>query len=158
MSDLGRHAARFGLIHLILGVVALSVIGGLLALDFKHRQAANMGTAQAWDIKGAPCPTATAEEWAFKHQVAPKTFEYDGDTLGRVAGDASCSDVQDHGGKGLGVIKVCQFTSPAALTAKTKAGMFYFLPGVGKPATLIIQHDQPRCVLASKFTLKGDNS
>ena len=53
---------------------------------------------------------------------------------------------------------VCQFTSPAALTAKTKAGMFYFLPGVGKPATLIIQHDQPRCVLASKFTLKGDNS
>ncbi len=152
---LPSHLRRFGVIHVIIGLVAVVVIGGLLALDFSHRRAINVGTAQAWDIQGAPCPTATPQEWAATHQIAPKTFDYTGDVLGRVAGDASCSDVQDKGGKGLGVIKVCQFTSPAALTVKTKAGMFYFLPGVGQPATIIIRQGQPRCVLASKFTLKG---
>ena len=122
---LPSHLRRFGVIHVIIGLVAVVVIGGLLALDFSHRRAINVGTAQAWDIQGAPCPTATPQEWAATHQIAPKTFDYTGDVLGRVAGDASCSDVQDKGGKGLGVIKVCQFTSPAALTVKTKADYIF---------------------------------
>lgn len=153
-----RKGGGLSVIHVVIAIVVLGVLGALAYWDFQHRRAANIGTAEAWDIKGPPCPAATAEDWAAKHEVAPKTFDYDGDTLGRLAGDASCSDVQDKGGKGLGVLKVCQFTSPGALTVKTKAGMFYFLPGIGNPATIVIREGRPRCVLASKFTLTRDET
>ena len=91
-----------------------------------------------------------------RHYRLPKTFDYDGVTLGRVAGDVSCSDVKDDGGKGFGTDKVCQFTSPATLTVATPVGVTYYEPGVGQPATLSIHRDVPRCVLASKFTLQTE--
>ncbi|HEX2800553.1 MAG TPA: hypothetical protein VHN73_00665 [Phenylobacterium sp.] len=156
-NRVGRHARRFGAIHLAMGLIAAAVIGGLMTYDFVKHRSANVGIARNWDIQGPPCPAVTAEVWAAKHQVAPKTFDYDGDTLGRVAGHVSCQDVMAGGGKGLIHNQVCQFTSPAALKITTPKGDFYFLPGVGRPATVVIEHDLPRCVLASKFTLQGED-
>ena len=154
-NRLGRHAARFGAIHLLMGLIAAGVIGGLMAYDFVKHRHANVDIAKAWNIQGPPCPAVTATDWAAKHQAAPKTFDYAGDTLGRVAGHVSCQDVMASGGQGLVQNQVCQFTSPAALKITTPKGDFYFLPGVGQPATIVIEHDLPRCVLASKFTLQG---
>jgi hypothetical protein len=63
--------------------------------------------------------------------------------------------VQEGGGTGLTHDQMCQFTSPSVLAVTTPKGTFYFNPGVGQPASLIIEHDQPRCILASRFTLTG---
>ena len=155
-SGVGGHLRRLGAIHLILGALIVVGVGTLLVYDHLHRRAASVAIAQDWDIKGPPCPSLTAEEWAAKRLSAPKSFDYDGDTLARWSGDASCSDVKEKGGVGLGVIKVCQFAGPVSLTAKTKAGMFYFNTGVGQPVTLFIQNGQARCVMAGKFTLKSE--
>ncbi len=113
-------------------------------------------TAKAWNIQGAACPALSQAEFTANRYTALKTFDYDGIAIGRAAGDASCSDVKDSGGKGFLNDKVCQFTSPATLTVISKAGSFFFVPGVGQPASLVIHHDTPRCVMASNFTLKTE--
>jgi hypothetical protein len=152
---LRAHARWFGAIHLVVGAAILAVVGGLMSWDFvKHRQA-NVAVAQRWNIQGPPCPAVTGAEWAAKHETAPRTFEYDGATLGRVAGHVICQDVMGNGGTALSANQMCQFTSPAALKVTTRKGDFYFLPGVGQPATVVIEHDVPRCLLASRFTLTG---
>lgn len=147
---------RFGMAHVIGAVLATTAAIGFVAHELSRDRNANIATAKAWDIQGPPCPQLTEAQWAAKHEKAPKTFDYDGTQLGRWSGDASCSDVHDKGGKGMGVDKVCQFTSPLTLTVVSPAGAFYFLPDMGKPATLIIHKDVPRCVMASKFTLQSE--
>jgi hypothetical protein len=152
----GSAPRRIGLVPAIGAAVAVTLGVGLIAmLAIQSRQAA-VTTAKAWDIKGPPCPSLSAEEFAAKRYTAPKTFPYDGVTLGRLAGDASCSDVKTAGGKGFGTDKVCQFTSPAALTVATETARYYFVPGVGQPATVIVHDGVPRCVMASKFTLQTE--
>ncbi|MFI4966721.1 MAG: hypothetical protein ACHP9T_15300 [Caulobacterales bacterium] len=147
---------RYGLAHVV-GAV-LVVTGGIALVTFevvKARQA-NIATAEAWDIRGPPCPALTQAAFEAKRYTALKVFDYDGVAIGRTAGDADCSDVKAGGGKGFRTDKVCQFTSPATLTVASKAGRYFFVPGVGQPSTLIIHRDVPRCVMASKFTLQNE--
>ena len=148
---------RYGVAHVI-GTVAVIAAGtAYFSIDYLRTRDAHVATAKAWDIKGPPCPQLTAAEWTAQRQIAPKTFDYDGTTLGRVAGDASCSDVKADGGTSVLVTdKVCQFTSPAALTVTSPAGTFYYAPGAGQPATIHIHKDRPACVMASKFTLQSE--
>jgi hypothetical protein len=138
-------------------VVVITVAVGALAFNFAQDRKTNVGTAKAWEIQGPPCPTLTAVQFTAQHFTAKKTFDYDGITIGRAAGDASCSDVKASGGKGLATDKVCQFTSPVTLTVASKGGSYYFAPDVGHPASLMIHGDVPRCVMASNFTLKNEN-
>jgi hypothetical protein len=155
----GRHDTalrRYGMAHVIGAVIVVTAGIGFVTFQFVRDRKANIATAKAWDIQGSPCPQLTAAEWAARREKAPKTFDYDGVKLGRWSGDASCSDVHDKGGAGFGVDKVCQFTSPLTLTVVSPAGTFYFLPDTGKPATLIIHKDVPRCVMAAKFTLQNE--
>jgi len=147
---------RFGMAHVIGAVVVLSAGIGLVTFQFVRDRDANIATAKAWDIKGPPCPLLSQAEFQAKRYTALKTFDYDGVTIGRTAGDASCSDVKSGGGKGFSTDKVCQFTSPATLTVVSKAGSWFFVPGVGQPSTLSIHHDAPKCVMASKFTLQSE--
>jgi hypothetical protein len=147
---------RYGLAHVIGAAVVLTAGIGLVTFQFMRDRDSHIATAKAWDIQGPPCPALTAAEFGAKRYTALKTFDYDGTAIGRTAGDASCSDVRDAGGKGLGTDKVCQFTSPATLTVTSKAGSWFFVPGAGQPASLIIHRDMPRCVMASNFTLKTE--
>ena len=147
---------RFGLAHTIGAAVVITLGVGLVTFQAVKNRTAAVATAKAWDIQGPPCPALTAAEFAAKRYTAKKTFPYDNVTIGRTAGDASCSDVKEGGGKGFGTDKVCQFTSPAALTVTTDQAAYYFVPGVGQPASLIIHHGAPRCVMASKFTLQTE--
>jgi hypothetical protein len=142
--------------HVIGAVVVLTAAIGLIAFQFVRSRDANIATAKAWDIKGPPCPMLSQAEFQAKRYTALKTFDYDGTTIGRTAGDASCSDVKSGGGKGFSTDKVCQFTSPATLTVSSKAGSWFFVPGAGQPATIAIHHDTPKCVMASKFTLQTE--
>lgn len=152
----GGGPRRFGVAHAILAVAAITAVIGFGTFQFVQTRNANVGQAKAWDIKGPPCPALTQADWTAKHWEAKKTLDYGGVKIGRVAGDADCADIKQAGGTGLFSDKVCQFTSPAALTVTSKAGTFFFVPGVGQPSTLIIHQDVPRCVMASKFTLQNE--
>jgi hypothetical protein len=147
---------RYGLAHVIGAVAVVGAAALLVTFQGVRDHDAAIALAKKWDVQGPPCPALTEAEFNAKHQSAPKTFDYDGATLGRVAGDVSCSDVKDNGGKGFGTDKVCQFTSPATLTVATPAGRFFFLPGAGQPATIHIHKDVPVCVMASTFTLQSE--
>jgi hypothetical protein len=136
-------------------LVGMAPVVLLVAHIYLREQNANVAVAKAWDIKGAPCPTLTAAEFAQKRYTAKKTFDYDGILIGRHSGHVSCSDVKQGGGRSLFVDRVCQFTSPAVITVTTKAGAFFFVPGVGQPATVIVHGAQPRCVMASDYTLEN---
>lgn len=149
-------ARRFGMAHVVGAVVVITAGAGLVTFQFVRDRDANVATAKAWNIQGAACPALSQAEFTANRYTALKTFDYDGIAIGRAAGDASCSDVKDSGGKGFLNDKVCQFTSPATLTVISKAGSFFFVPGVGQPASLVIHHDTPRCVMASNFTLKTE--
>jgi len=147
---------RFGIAHAIGAVVVVTAGAGLLTFQFVKDRNAHIATARAWNIQGPPCPAMTEAEFTAKRYTALKTFPYDDAVIGRTAGDASCSDIKESGGKGLGTDRVCQFTSPATLTVVTPAGRWFFVPGAGQPSTLIIHKDAPRCVMASNFTLQTE--
>ena len=150
------HLRRFSLAHAVIAVVVATSATALLTFNFVRDRTAHVATARAWDIQGRACPSLSQAQFTAQGYKARHSFDYDGVTIGRHSGDASCSDVRQAGGKGLFNDKVCQFTSPATLTVTSKAGMFFFVPGVGQPATLAIRRDIPRCVMASKFTLKSE--
>ncbi len=147
---------RYGLAHVLGGAIVSTLAVGALAFEYVHDRRVHIATAKAWDIQGPPCPALNETEFHAKRWVANKTFNYDGVVLGRAAGDASCSDVRQDGGRGLFSDKVCQFTSPAVLTVVTKSSRDFFLPGVGQPATITIHNDVPKCVMASTFTLQNE--
>ncbi|HEX3367294.1 hypothetical protein [Phenylobacterium sp.] len=147
---------RYGLAHVIGAIVVVGAAALLVTSQAVRDRNAAIALAKKWDIQGPPCPAMSETEFNTKHEVAPKTFDYDGVTLGRIAGDVSCSDVKDDGGRGFGTDKVCQFTSPAALTVASPAGRFFFVPGPGQPATLRIHKNVATCVMASKFTLQTE--
>jgi hypothetical protein len=149
-------ARRFSMVHVISAVVVLTAGAGLITFQLvKDRQSA-VDTFKVWQVKGPPCPAMREADFQAKRYTALKTFDYDGTTIGRTAGDVSCSDVKSGGGKGFATDKVCQFTSPATLTVASKAGEFFFVPGAGQPASLYIHHDLPSCIMASNFTLQNE--
>ncbi|MGZ6015992.1 MAG: hypothetical protein ACXWKM_09635 [Phenylobacterium sp.] len=143
---------RYGIAHVLGALIVITGVTGFFGYNAWRGRNADIGAAKAWDIKGPPCPQLTEADWSAKHLKAPKVFDYDGTKLGRWAGDASCSDIKTHGGAGLGVDKVCQFTAPAALTVTTGGGVTYYVPSPGQPATVRIHDDTPSCVMAGKFT------
>ena len=147
---------RIGMVHIVSAVVVLTAAAGLITFQLVKDRQASVDTFKTWQVKGPPCPSMSEADFQAKRETAPKTFDYDGTAIGRYAGDANCQDVKSGGGKGFATDKVCQFTSPATLTVKSKAGMYYFVPGVGQPASLYIHHDVPQCIMASNFTLQTE--
>jgi hypothetical protein len=152
-----RNVRGFGVAHVIGAVVVITAGFSAVTFQFVRDRSANIATARAWNIQGAPCPAFTQSEFQARRYTAPKIFDYDGIAIGRAVGDAYCSDVKDTGGAGLLSDKVCQFTTPVALTVASKVGTWFYITGVAQPATLIIHRGVPRCVLASKFTLGHEN-
>ena len=149
-------ARRIGMVHVVSAVVVATAAVGLITFQLVKDRQTNVDTFKAWQVKGPPCPAMSEADFNAKHYTALKTFDYDGTTIGRTAGDVDCSDVKSGGGKGFATDKVCQFTSPATLTVTIKGATTYFTPGVGQPASLYIHHDVPKCIMASNFTLQTE--
>jgi hypothetical protein len=147
---------RIGVAHVIGALVASGAVAGLLVFNFTQHRDTNVALAKDWAINGPPCPSLTRAEFEAKGFKAPKSFDYDDLTMARKAGHASCSDIQQGGGKGMFHDQACQFTSPAALIITTKKGEFFYTPEVGQPATVYVHDGVPKCVLGGKFTLKGE--
>lgn len=137
-----------------LAVAAVVAVTGAIwgpSLLIHRRQA--IATAHAWTLKGPPCQALTAAAYGKQWFKATKAFEWDGATFARGAGDASCQEVRNGGGAGLGDHPVCQFTSPQVIAVTTGKGLFYFTPGIGKPATVTVEDGMPSCVAAGDFRL-----
>lgn len=133
--------------------LAAAVAGVYFTVDHLYHRDKYIAAAQAVKIEGAPCPLLTAQAFAAKNYKVRQQFKYADMSLGRAAGHAKCEDVASKGGKGMGVVHNCAFTSPIILEVTRKGQTLYFEPGVGKPATVIAEGDDIRCVLASNFTL-----
>jgi len=145
---------RIGVAHVIGALVASGAVAGLLAYNYVQHRDTSVALAKAWKIDGPPCPSLTKAEFEAQGYKAPKTFDYDDLTMARKAGNASCSDIKQNGGKGVFHDQECQFTGPAALIITTRKGEFFYVPEVGQPATVVVHDGAPQCVLGGKFTLK----
>jgi hypothetical protein len=147
---------RFGVAHVLAAVLASTAVGGVLAYNFAQTRDKNVATAQAWKIDGPPCPSLTKAEFTAKGYKAPKSFDYDGVTMARKAGNVSCQDVKRDGGKGLLRDRACQFTGPAALVVKTSTGEFFYVPEPGQQVTVVVRDGTPKCVLGGNYKLTDE--
>ena len=125
------------------------VFGGAYLKD----RAEALKLAREWTIEGPPCPSVTRAQFEAKGLKAPKGLQYSGVTVSRQFGHVNCSYLRYGDGWGLGTYVVCQFTSPNVLRVETARGEWYFVPGMGQPATISTPRDEARCVMASNFTL-----
>lgn len=157
-KDLGVRARRRltageRLVIAIAVVVALAVPTLIAVLSLQKNRREAVALAEANLVTGPPCPAVSAAAFAARGFKVKNPLNYDGAVMWRSAGHVSCSPIAYDGGRGLDTYPVCQFTSPAALKVTTAKGDFYFVPGIGKPATVATPQGVARCVLASNFTL-----
>ena len=139
----------------LIPLIALVAVGSIVGSYFE-KQPENIRIAKEWTITGPACPVLTEAQFKARRLNDSKKTTYDNVVFGRLAGHVSCNEIKTNGGKGFGVIPICQFTSPAALTVTTeKGGTTYFEPGPGSPATITMNQGVPTCVMASNFKL-GD--
>ncbi len=146
-----KRSLKVWLVILMAASLMMAIVVGVIV---RNREA-KIATAREWAISGEPCPTLTPEAFRAGGFKAPQMFKYDAYAFGRRAGHVDCNAVGTKGGKGLGSVVICQFTSPIVLTVKTPRGEYVFNPGVGHAATVQVEDGAPRCVLASKFTVAG---
>ncbi len=141
--------------YLVIGGILLVGVGGSLlhflwpTITANHE--ATVAEAKAWTIEGEPCPTLTAEAFAAQNLKPKRSFDYREVKLARAYGHVECRQIKNAGGQGLGSHTVCQFTSPAVLQVTTAKGEFFFLPGIGRPATVAIEGGEAHCVLAGDY-------
>jgi hypothetical protein len=128
-------------------VIALATIPLAVAVQ---RQAALARTA-AWTASGPPCPVMSRA--AYKAFGAPVSniFDYDGVWFARAYGNATCGKITADRLFALGLITVCQFNNPTVVEVATPRAQVFFMTGV-RPATILVEHGQPSCVLAAKLS------
>ena len=160
MSDYGMRPGRRRLNPVaLLAIGALGVGISTFAAweihDLLGRRAAAITAARDWTIEGPACAELSAAEFRARGLSAPKTFEYEGVSIGRRFGHVDCLMLRSDGGRGFKSHGVCQFTGPGALHVKTATSEAWFETGPGQPATVSTEGGAPRCVLNSKFRLQG---
>jgi hypothetical protein len=143
---IGRY--RVSLLQLIAACgTTLVVVGAVLFLVIGQRLAA-ISKARDWTAIGAPCPTLSVAAYQASGNRIAHVIDYDGVSLGRGYGYVNCDEIADDGGRGRGVIPICQFNSPTILQVTTKRGRFYYFTQ-SSPATISIVDGVPRCVMAT---------
>jgi len=138
-------------------VAALILVGGGIYawFDFSHASKKEAARAAEWDIAGPPCPEMTAADFAKTGYRLRNDFAYEGVQFRMAAGHADCDLKGYNTLTRTGGAPACQFTSPNALSVRTDKGEQFFVPGVGKPATVTVEGGRARCVAASNFKLNG---
>ena len=129
-------------------LILLALIGASFIPAWLKQRNAAMADFAAWSVDGPPCPTATPAQFAAERREAPKTLVFSEIQFARQYGHANCLYLHYDGGKSSETFPACQFISPANLTVTTPKGTFHFVPGLGQSATVFVEHDQPRCVMA----------
>lgn len=133
------------IVAVVLVLIALSA-AVFIPSWLKHRDQA-IADASSLALTGPPCPPLTEAQFAAGYST-PQGLTFGEVRFERQYGHASCIDLRYEGGKAMGTYPACQFMSPAVLTVVSEKGRFHYLPGLGKDATVFVEHGQPRCVLA----------
>lgn len=100
-------------------------------------------------VAGPPCPSVARADFVARHLETRFASEFNGVTFARRFGQVSCSEAAAKGWLGLKSYSVCQFSSPDVLAVHTAKGTWYFNPGIGRKASLLMDRDAPRCVMAA---------
>lgn len=146
--DYGRRKARSGFnpVWPILGLALLAAMGGWL---WWQNQSEGVAEFRHWVIPGAPCAVSSKTAIDAAGESLKDSNVLDEVSFARAYGHVSCTDVRDHGGRGFGVINVCQFSSPRALSVRTPKGEFYYLAPAAKPVVVSVDNGVPACVIGS---------
>ena len=132
---------------LVLGLAGLvAVAGGLLVFGFMPGWVAE---ARHWTVQGPPCPQIAKAAFDAQAIENPQSMVFDDAGFTRAYGHVSCSDIHDRGGRGFGMVGVCQFSGPGALAVRTPQGDAYYLVTGGKPVAVTIGHGRPTCVVGT---------
>lgn len=149
-SDYGARGPRKKPPYVWIAAIVLVLIAVSAAIFvpswMKHRNEA-IADANMLSLSGSPCPALSEADFA-KGYATPQGLVFGEVRFERQYGHASCVDLRYEGGKAMGTYPACQFMSPAVLTVVSEKGKFHFLPGLGKDATVFVEHGQPRCVMA----------
>jgi hypothetical protein len=140
----GRGKRRAPVIPVVMGVLAVVVVGGWL-VAMRHTAE---DKARAWTPAGPPCPAISQAAYLASGFSASNHVDFDGVGFSRAYGYTVCSDINDDGGRSASESPVCQFNDPGALDIVTAQGHSYYLPRT-QPATVVISHGRASCVLAA---------
>jgi type II secretory pathway pseudopilin PulG len=139
---------------LAVAVLSTLAVAGFYGYAYWRDQQKAAQRAGSFDFAGAACEQLTQAEFTARRLKIRNKFVYEGVEFGRAAGHADCAALKD-GPLGLRTTPACQFTSPAALSARTEAGERLWVVGVGQPATVFIQDGEPRCAKGANFTMES---
>ena len=138
-------------IVLVVGaVISLAIIGYFTTASLLRDREKNIADAEQYGAKGAPCPTVTKADLAVNGPNLRHDFDYGGMHLRHAFGDADCAWIVDRGGAGMGRLPVCRFTSPGSLEVVIGQTDVFFRPPLGKPAAIVLDKGQARCLLTAK--------
>ncbi|MGZ6020682.1 MAG: hypothetical protein ACXWKO_18610 [Phenylobacterium sp.] len=132
-------------------LLALAVVAAAVSWNYlSHRR---QDLAEGWIGDRPACPAITAAAYAAKgYARGERASAYEETTFARQFGHMECKDVVTQGGFGFLTHPVCQFSGPAALRVKASGGEAFFEPGVGRIATVSIEHGRASCALGGKFS------
>ena len=131
--------------HLMVGLLGLLLLAGIAGWCWEQ-QLPSIRTAQAWTIKGPPCPIVSGPT-RFGYALRDlDTFQFVKTRFSRVYGYVKCMVIFDRGG--WTAVPVCQFNSPMLLDVAAPAGHATYFTQM-HPATISIVQGRPNCVLGA---------
>ncbi len=143
----GVHFPRWVIAAVVLAAVGL--VSGFEIVDRFLEVRDSTAQGNAVGIAGPPCPTVSRAQFMAQGLQTRWVSNFNGVVVGRRFGEVSCSEVAKAGGMGVASFPVCQFNAPDVLAVRTAKGMFYFRPGVGRKASILVTDGAPRCILAA---------
>ncbi|MDB5459384.1 MAG: hypothetical protein JWO72_1125 [Caulobacteraceae bacterium] len=130
--------------------VSLAIAGYFTIASVLRDRDKNIADSRAYAASGAPCPTTTKAQLAANGPNLRHGFDFGDMHLVHAFGDADCAWIADHAGAGMGRFPVCRFTSPGSLEVVVGKTDVLFAPGLGRPAAIVLDRGQVRCLLTAK--------
>ena len=144
-----KRRASKGVIASMVGglIVVAALIGGFLLANQKNTDATFAAYAFKYGVGGPPCRQVNTTQLAADGPTPTHVTDYGGMHLMRAFGDVECNEI----GSKTGRLKLCHFSSPGSLSAQAGQQSLIYLPGLGQPASVIIDEaGKLSCVLAPK--------
>ena len=132
------------------GLVSLAIVGSFVVAGALRDRDHNIDDARQYGASGQPCPVVTRAQMAADGPGLRHSFDYGGMHLSHAFGDTDCAWIVSHGGAGMGRFPVCRFSSPGSLEVSVGKTDVLFLPGLGKPAAIVLDRGQVRCLITAK--------
>lgn len=131
------------------GLFGLVLVAAAVAALWWQRQSQGVADYRHWVVKGPPCAATSKAALDAAGVELRETNVIDQVRFDRAFGHVSCTDVHDKGGRGFGVVSVCQFSSPQALGVITPKGRFYYLLPAARPVVVSVERDVPVCAFGT---------